>query len=289
MGTHKRYSSPISPMTVPQSAQSTSPTFLTPPWSSHTPEFYPPKEINWSNCNSNEASSRTLTSMPFPLDWSPFHVFNTRPRAYLIGEQNPLLKFPESVAERVIARQKNMFDEIEFICTNAAKKFWCKQSSGASSLPPISHHDASSLSQGFQQDVSSRVSETLPGCEAGQNNALMEYIQRVNDILLRRTIAIAGEHDAVITESLSRIMKLLTWAEQVKSLAEMGGYSMSDHGIEEAVKGVRDLTYCLLDLEGEIALEKLWKGKRIDRGLVFCGEDTTMDADRFNRWDTFMS
>lgn len=108
----------------------------------------------------------------------------------------------------------------------------------------------------------------------------MEYIELVNIILLRRARAVSGNHDAALAESVWCIMKLLTWAQQVRKLAEDGEYRMNDDEIEEAVKGSRDLTCWFLDLEGEAALENLWEGKWINGGLVFCDEDLTTGDDQ---------
>ncbi|KAL9031838.1 MAG: hypothetical protein Q9196_000152 [Gyalolechia fulgens] len=261
-------------MTTPQSAQNTSPTVSPTPWLYRLPEFYyPQKNTNGSECNSIGHLSDKSTSISLPLGWRPFHVFNTRPQAYFLGERKTSID-PNAPSEKgIIARQKELFHEIQDICTNAARKFWRTQSPSASSLPLISHRTASSLSQRSHQDVGNLASGKQQSCETGQDNPLMEYIQRINDILLRRARAISGDHETVMAECLPRIMQMLTWAEQVRNLAERGGYGMSDDGIEEAVKGARDLTCWLLDLEGEVALEKLWQGKWIDGGLVFCDED----------------
>lgn len=204
MELYRRYSSPISPMTIPQDAQNTPLNVIPASQLNHLPEAYSAKKINWSTDENTRERSRTSTFIPPPLSWCPFHVFSTRPQASFLGERNGSVYSHDSVENRIIARQKGLFHDIEEICTNATKKYWLKQSASAMSQPSISHYTALSLRQDSQQGVAKLNNDIWQICETHEDNALMEYIELINDTLFRRTRALPGDHDAATGCSISK-------------------------------------------------------------------------------------
>lgn len=273
METQRIDSSPVSPTTITQSAQHTTQSTPRISWSHH-PKYYPHKETCASDRSGIHEYTNTSTPKSPSQGWRPFHVFSTGPKVSLLGERNPLFHTHESASKRIVACQENLFRDIENICTNAAKKYWDNQSSSTFSLPSILHRCTSAFNQRSHQDVRDCTGQSQQHRHGDRRDvSLMEYILRINDILLRRAKLIQGDSGAATAESLARMMKLLTWAEQVRNLAERGGDGMSDDDIEEAVKGARDLICWLLDLEGEMEFDKLWHGKWVDGGLVLCEED----------------
>lgn len=262
--THRKYSSPVSPMTIKECRQ---------------PVDQPSRfELAQRPCASHQSSveDRTDATTPIPSSstWRPFGIFS-------VDLTKPI---PDEVSAFVpiILRQQRLFREVGITCTSVARKFWGSHCSGISSLPPITHYSTIS-------SYLSRHSHLSDGGYSGQGTqhnradeqegSLKEYILRINDFIFRRATAVAVNRDTAVTDSLTETMKLLTWTEQVKNIAESGGRGMSDNDIEEALGAARDLLCWLSDAEGLDEFDQVWDGMFVDGGLVLSDEDSATEAD----------
>lgn len=61
--------------------------------------------------------------------------------------------------------------------------------------------------------------------------------------------------------------KLITWAEQVASLAKDDGRDVSDGDVDKGILGASDLIRWLLDSDGEVLCNHLWSGFGIYGGF----------------------
>ncbi|KAL9586468.1 MAG: hypothetical protein Q9212_000884 [Teloschistes hypoglaucus] len=183
--------------------------------------------------------------------WRPFHVFNATPDT---SRRISSLSSKASSHESILEDQQEFFREMEQICTRSARKYWQNQA--------FHYKTNSNNSKRRRRDP-----------EEEEGIALMEYVQRINHIQFECAQSYENNRDAVVAETLMRTMRLLAWAEQVRSLAVSGGREMSDDGIMRAVIGARDLVCWLLDDDGEAAFNQMWEGKFVYGGLVMSEDD----------------
>lgn len=207
--------------------------------------------------------------------WRPFHIFSIGlPRTPDLSDSGTFVPAQRPNPDRILNYQYDLFKYTADLCIHAAEKYWCCQF--GTTLPNSSplQPSTSPLDQHFRtHDNDYNTSTHEQSYRDEQNVTLMEYVQRINYVLLERAKAVNNDSDAAIMEAMMRTMKLLTWAEQVQSLAERGGYGMSDDDIVAAVTGARDLICWLLDGEGEVEFNDLWQGKWVYGGVVMSEED----------------
>ena len=212
------------------------------------------------------ASSRALGG------WCPFHVFRAKP---LLCQSGSSVAADQTISDPILACQYALFQSTNKLCTQAAEKYWQSQAYRTPSALPSNQGSVHWLQghRNLHHDIRPSSNQSQVCRHHDFNVTLMEFVQRINCIQLERATLANSDSDAAITEALDDTMNLLTWVEQVQSIAKNGGYGMRDDDIVEAVMGARKIICWLRDKETETKLNNLWDGKFIHGGLVLSHED----------------
>ncbi|KAL8695470.1 MAG: hypothetical protein Q9218_000048 [Villophora microphyllina] len=269
----RRCSSLVSPTTKKQRKQpgSASPLVLE---QRVLPSLDPDRELYIGSRNGFIRQENVAASDQPSTGWRPFHIFSATPNRPKLTSGALSSSTKKSSLACILDHQQEFFTKIEQICTRSAREYWWSQCTGLSG-PSVTSPCTATLPKQGPHPYKSNDSNVEPGRDYPEESGItmMEYVQRINHIQLERARSCNIDSDAAISEALVRTMKLLTWAQQFSSLAESGGYAMSDEGIVEAVIGARDLICWLLDPDGEAAFNDLWEGKCVYGGLVMSEED----------------
>ncbi|KAL8703294.1 MAG: hypothetical protein Q9201_003535 [Fulgogasparrea decipioides] len=277
----RRYSTPVSPLSRREVRQDTGPSFPPVAEPCVIPEPGSDSEHHDYYLNSFGRQEQAAMHSPPPACWHPFHVFSKLPTTPLLSNSGSVVSARGLTPEPILNYQQNLFKKIEHLCFSAARTYWRGQFSDTLCESLVSQSSGSVLSElwHLRYDNDNPGSNQIQIDRDEQDVTLMTYVQWINWTQLERAKMVDDDSDAAVSEAVERTQKLLTWAEQVRSLAERGGYGMSDDYIMEAVIGARDLMCWLLDDEGEVALKNLWCGRWIYGGLVMGEEDLDCCSD----------
>ncbi|KAL8873743.1 MAG: hypothetical protein Q9174_000829 [Haloplaca sp. 1 TL-2023] len=204
--------------------------------------------------------------------WRPFHVFRVKP---LVCQGGSSMATGQTPSDPIIVCQYALFRSTKKLCIRAAEKYLQSQAHRTSAGLLFNHGSIHSL-----QRHPNLNNDRWPGSNQSQmcedyefDDTLMEVVQRIICIQLERATFACSDSEAAIAEVLKHTMDLLTWAEQVQSIAKSGGYGMRDVDIVEAVMGARKIICWTEDEETENEFDDIWGGKFIHGGLVLGEEE----------------
>lgn len=169
------------------------------------------------------------------------------------------------------AQQRDLFEALERICTNAARTYWrsqCRSNSiivvrrgpterGRHRQGPYDRHAGQAYYAMFgPHRRRAQPAEALPG--------FMDFLVRIADGLWARAKA-SGSH-AEELQAVHRMGNLYSWGDRVVDAAR-GTDALSKDGVYAVVMAARDLASWLLCEEGKREIDGLWEGRWVFGGV----------------------
>ena len=173
--------------------------------------------------------------------------------------------FSSPTSGGIADQQRDLFEALLRICTNAAGTYWRSQCRSHSAVvvyrPRAEHGRYHVVPYGCPF---TRPNHVLLGAQRRRARAaeaprgLMDFLVRIADGLWERAMA-SGSH-AEELQAVHRMGNLYSWGERVLGAA-CGTEVSSDEAVYAVVMAARDLASWLLCEEGKRAIDGLWEGR----------------------------